>query len=116
MSIPSDKHGSRERRIWTALFQVRASGGSGILKGALGAFVPAVALARDAQEATSLISEKLESYDLETVDFEDVEPLEIRKKRMHVPETMLNLAESITPENPVAFGGFHSYKHDPKNG
>ncbi len=111
MNIQINDPTDGRKQIWTAIFQVRGKAGNEILRGALGAFVPALALAADAQEATTLISSKLESYGLEPLDFEDVELLTSRLERAGVPKELLNIASEITPDKPVAFGRFHKYRN-----
>jgi hypothetical protein len=53
---------------------------------------------------------KLESYGLEPLDFEDVELLASRLKRTGVPKELLKVASEITPDKPAAFGRFHKYR------
>jgi hypothetical protein len=108
MSIPNKK-----MKIWSALFQVRAKEGNNIFKGKSNAFVPTLALAENEKDAVSLISKKLDSYDLEVIHFEDFEVFDIGQSR--ASQEMLDLAKSLTYDKPVGFGGFHSYPEQDGN-
>jgi|SRR5665213_11441 len=94
-------------KIWSALFQVRAKEGNDILNGRRNAFVPTLALAENERVAISLISKKLDSYDLEVIHFEDFEIFDVCQSK--ASQEMLGLAKSLTFEKPVGLGRFHSY-------
>ena len=110
MNIPSDN--IEERRLWTALAHVKPNPGNHMLEGAQGAFVAVIVLASHARDVFPQIKKKVDSYAFMLGRVEDIEPITPSSKHAVSPE-LLKLGEELTPQNPVAFGNFHSYEENP---
>ncbi len=74
--------------------------------------MPVIVLAANAEEVFSNVKKKVSSYEFMLGRIEDVELL-TGSSRDALSAELLKLADSLTPENPVAFGRFHSYKQNP---
>jgi hypothetical protein len=100
---------SIHNEVWAAVAHVKAKPGNEILQGATGAFTAVVVLAEDEQDANAKINTKLATYDLNVERLEDVGLL-TQHEAINLPTELLTLAETLTQENPVAFGKFHLYR------
>jgi hypothetical protein len=103
---------SETSRLWIAIAHVKPNPGNEVLRGALGAFVPVVVLASNAEDVFSKVKRKVNSYEFMLGRIENVEPVTELSQKPMSPE-LLKLGESLTPENPVALGTFQSYKESP---
>lgn len=109
MSIPTRSKVGHGKNTWVAVAHVKAKEGNDLLGKAAGAFVPVVALAGNETEVVSQMTSKIESYDLDVVKIEDLEPLATALARGTLSSDLVGLAHALTADAPVAFGSFHSY-------
>jgi hypothetical protein len=107
MNIPNNK--TETRQLWTAVAHVKPNPGNDMLHGAPGAFVAVIVLAKNARDVFLKVKSKVNSYEFMLGRIEDIEPITQSSQHEVLPE-LLKLGDSLTPENPVAFGSFHSYK------
>ena len=95
--------------VWIGLAHVKPNTGNASLQGAIGAFVPSLALANDADEYAGKVTSLLEEYDFEVLELEDIEPFEMRKKHTDVSIDVEKLASEINSDNPVLLDEFQAY-------
>lgn len=96
--------------VWIGLAHVKPKPGNAVLEGAVGAFVPSLALAVDESDYASKVAALLESYDFDVLGLEDVERLDERRRRFAVGKEILALVQGLCPENPVAVSYFDAYE------
>jgi hypothetical protein len=97
---------------WIGLAHVRPLPGNDLLEGAMGAFVTVVALAYSQDDFLSQARSKLQSYEFEIVEIEDIEPWEVRTKHFPVDEHIQGLVRSLGSDNRVLLGTFHDYENE----
>jgi hypothetical protein len=97
---------------WIGLAHVRPLPGNDLLEGAIGAFVTVVALARSEDDFVSQASYKLQSYEFEIVEIEDIEPWKVRIEHFPVDEHIQGLVRSLGSDNRVLLGTFHEYENE----
>ena len=86
----------KRKNIWIALAHLKPrSRESGILPGAMGAYVNAVALAMDAVEFEHRVRREMQEYGLELVEFEGAKTRDDRLAPCEVSDELIALAESI---------------------
>jgi hypothetical protein len=95
--------------IWIGLAHVTPVAGNDALAGAIGAFVPVVALTSTQDEFVSLLTYSLESHGFDVVEIEDIETWEERTQRFPVDEQIQALVRSLKADNPIQFSTFQSY-------
>jgi len=100
---------SRNRQKWIGLAHVKPQPGNDTLGNALGAFVPAVALAGSARDYAQQVTAALNSEGFDVPEIEDIETLAKRARKHSLPPDFLILVEGVTEENPLAFDTFQSY-------
>lgn len=100
-------------RMWIGLVHVRpTSGGSVLSPGAIGAYVNAVGFVRGRRHFIEIVSRELQRMRLRPVEFEEVEPLDVRTQNWRVPKKTLDLAEGISSVGEVRFDVFRNYFSD----
>ena len=77
---------------------------------AIGAYVPAVALANNSDEFTEIVATTLNGYGFDVLNIEDIEPFEESSQHPSCTPDLLALARQLTAESPAAVGTFHSYR------
>ncbi len=80
-----------------------------MLEGALGAFVPILALADGIDEFVSITTMRLESYDFDVIEIEDIELFEERLSKSDVEDEIKALADGLSDEDPVVMDFFQAY-------
>ncbi len=108
MSIPS----RTEKQPWIGLAHVRPRQENELLEGAIGAFVPIVALAMGIDDFISMATTLVNSYGFDVVVIEDIQPLEERLKNSEVEEGVIRLAEGLSETEPIAFDTFQAYDNE----
>ena len=98
-----------KKRLWTAVAHVKPNPGNDMLHGAPGAFVPVIVLAANARNVLNMVKNKLDTCEFKLERIEDIGQLSSRSLNTVAPE-LLSLADGLTPQDPVAFGSFHSYE------
>jgi hypothetical protein len=111
MQTPSNA-GRGDRLAWIGRAHVRPRPGNEMLGSVTGAIVNALALASNRHEYIERVTARLESYDLNVVEIEDVEPCEALWEREIVHPEIQALARSLTEQSPVALHTFHAYQAD----
>jgi hypothetical protein len=112
MSMQDDKHNDSVE-AWIGLAHVKPRRGNEILGTSSGAVVPVLALARDQADFVSKVIEKLESYDFDVVEIDDMESCSSRFEKCEISSEVKARAESLSKDNPVALHTFHTYVDDP---
>lgn len=102
-------HNSKTKQCWIGLAHVRPKEGNNSLEGALGAFVPILALAYDIDDFVAITTMRLESYDFDVIEIEDVEPFMYRLSKSDVEDEIKVLAERLTDEDPIVMDTFQAY-------
>ncbi len=97
------------RQCWIGLAHVRPKVGNNMLEGALGAFVPILALADGIDEFVSITTMRLESYDFDVIEIEDIELFEERLSKSDVEDEIKALADGLSDEDPVVMDFFQAY-------
>jgi hypothetical protein len=82
------------------------------LRGALGAYFYAVALADDGAAFVERVRVQLEELDFELADLSDVRPLDEAIREEHLAPALLELANRAATENTTRFGAFHVYEEE----
>ena len=100
------------RQCWIGLAHVKPKVGNSLLEGALGAFVPILALAEGIDLFISMSTMWLESYDFEVIEIEDIEPFKERLMKSDVEDDLKALVEGLTDENPIAIDTFQAYDNE----
>jgi len=96
-------------QVWIGLAHVRPQSSNDLLEGALGAFVPAVALAANVEDFTGMATTALRALGFDVIEVDDIEQWTVRTTKFQVSEDMRTLVQSLTPEQPIALGTFDSY-------
>jgi hypothetical protein len=86
--------------------------GNKLLEGALGAFVPILAIAKGIDDFISITTMKLESYDFDVIEIQDIEPFKDRVRKSDVEVHLKELSEKLTDEDPVAMDVFQAYDNE----
>jgi hypothetical protein len=86
--------------------------GNKLLEGALGAFVPILAVAKGIDDFISITTMKLESYDFDVIEIQDIEPFKDRVRKSDVEVHLKELSEKLTDEDPVAMDVFQAYDNE----
>lgn len=97
------------KNIWIGLAHVKPNSGNTSLQDAIGAFVPSLALANNAEDFADKVTSLLEEYDFEVLELEDIEPLETREKHSKISIDIESLASEISNDNPVLLDEFQAY-------
>ena len=98
--------------VWIGLAHVKPRPGNDLLDGAIGAFVPSLALAENEEDYASKVTALLSEYGFHVLDLDDIERFEERLKRFPVHEDIVALVSSLSPEEPVALSDFDAYEHE----
>ena len=97
------------KRLWIGLVSVRQAKLGGVLGGAFGAYVNAIALANHRSDFTLQIEEALREIDLDLVSTEDVETLAVRLAKYSIDEDLRRVTLEVERTGSPAFGIFHTY-------
>jgi len=100
---------SNARQCWIGLAHVRPRGEKNLLEGASGAFVPILALADGIDNFIALATMRLEAYDFEVIEFDDIETLKERLSKSDIIDEIKELSEKLSDENPVVMDAFQAY-------
>jgi len=100
------------KRIWIGLAHVKPKPGNALLDGAAGAFVPVVALADNESEFASSVATFLNAYKFDVIAVEDIELLDSRRQHSTVENEVVELAESLTLDDPIALSEFEGYENE----
>ena len=106
MNIQKDK---KTLQCWIGLAHVRPKEDNNLLEGAIGAFVPTIALAGSFDTFVSIMTKELESYDFEVIEIEDIKPFKDRLNNSDVDDEIKVLAEGLSDKYPIAFDVFQAY-------
>jgi hypothetical protein len=98
--------------VWIGLVNVKPNPGNKLLGKAVGAFVPAIALAKDERDFANKVAAFIAAYDFDIIGIDDIEHLETRRKRCPVEEDVLKLADGLSPGNDIAISTFDSYREE----
>lgn len=110
MSTPNE-HCDKQLVAWIGLARVEPRAGNTTLGSAAGAVVPIVALAYSQDGFVARTVAILNECDFEVAEIEDIEPIAERLNRCDVASHIVELADSLTEDSPVAFGTFQVYRH-----
>lgn len=94
---------------WIGLAQVKPRPGNEMLGIATGAFVPVLALARTQDDFVNKVVAKLESYDFDVVEIDDIELCKARFKQPDISNEIIALETLLSEDNPVTLHTFQSY-------
>jgi hypothetical protein len=86
------------------------------LRGALGAYFYAVALADDAEAFVERVRVELEEIDFELAELDDVRRFDDVIREEQLAPALLELANAAAAENRTRFGAFHLYDDDGEDG
>ena len=111
MSIPSS-HWNEQPEAWIGFARVEPRAGNKTLGSAAGAVVPVLALAFNQDSFVASAVTVLNACEFDVIEIEDIEPFARKAKKYDAANAILNLAASLTGENPVAFGTFQSYTEE----
>ncbi len=100
------------RQCWIGLAHVKPKLGNNLLEGAIGAFVPILALADGIDNFLSITKKWLESYDFDVIEIEDIELFMERLKNSDVEEELKAISEKLTDKDPVAMDTFQAYDNE----
>jgi hypothetical protein len=100
---------NNKRQCWIGLAHVRPKVGNNLLEGARGAFVPILALADGIDDFVAITTTRLEAYDFEVIEIEDIEPFKDRLSKSDVEDEIKALAERLSDEDPVVMDAFQAY-------
>ena len=103
-----------QQKLFLGLAHARPTeqNGSEELRGALGAYFYAVALADDGAAFVERVRVQLEEIDFELADLSDVRPLDEAIREEHLAPALLELANRAAAENTTRFGAFHVYEDE----
>jgi len=94
---------------WIGLATIKPQEGNDLLGECSEAFVPVIGDAKNKDEFTKLLEIELAKLDFNLEALEDVETLAQRLQRHKLPDELESAIESISIENPIAFGTFQAY-------
>jgi peptidase E len=97
-------------QAWIGLAHVKPTRSNDLLEGAIGAFVPVVALSVTQEDFVSQVTSALQSWGFTVVELEDIEPWRSRIRRFPVDEHVQGLVRRLGPDNPIEFSVFQSYR------
>ncbi len=97
------------RQCWIGLAHVKPKVGNNLLEGALGAFVPILALAYGIDDYVAMTTIRLESYDFDVIEIKDIEPFVDRLRKLDVEDEIKALAKRLTDEDPIVMDSFQAY-------
>jgi hypothetical protein len=93
---------------WIGTVHIKPRPGNEIIGCAIGAFVPALALASSADEYVSKVTAKFDSYECDVLEVREIETCRMRFRGS--PNTDIELlVGSLDKDHPVAFHDFHAY-------
>ncbi len=96
--------------LWVGLAHVKPRRGNNLIGDAPGAFVPSVGLAQNQEDFLVAVVNLLHKYEFDVVEIEDIEALRNRELHGCIDPKVSQLAASLSPENPVGLGSFHTYQ------
>lgn len=79
-----------------------------------GAYVNVITFATSAESFRRRVKRALDEIDITLTELEDVEPFPRKFSNMHADEELLQIAETATRMDSVAFGTFYTYFGDDK--
>lgn len=103
----------QDESIWIGLPHVRPNQGNTLLDGAVGAYVPTLALASSIEDYVDKVTTFLDEYGFCVLEILDVELFDERMKRCEVDPGLRTLVGSLGSDAPVAFYVFNTYENDP---
>jgi len=96
--------------IWIGLVNVVPRKGNTFLHDAVGAYVSALVIAKNAAEFCSSVRHQMDQYEFDVIGIDDIELYRERILRCKVAEVIDELSKGLNDCNPIGFGTFHSYK------
>ena len=75
--------------IWIGLAHVRPDPGNDSLEGAIGAFVPVLALAEDERDYVNKVTATLQRYEFSVIEIDDIELFEKRKEHSDLDQKII---------------------------
>lgn len=100
------------KQKWIGLAHVKPKTGNNLLQGALGAFVPILALTTEIDDFVALTTTYLESFGFEVLEIEDIELFKDRLRNSDVEDVIIALAEELTDEDPIILDTFQAYDNE----
>jgi hypothetical protein len=97
------------RQCWIGLAHVKPRAGNNLLNGAIGAFVPILAIAKGINDFISIATNWMESYDFDVIEIQDIEMFRDRICKSDVDDELKQLSENLTEQDPVAIDAFQAY-------
>jgi hypothetical protein len=108
MNILTESDRGQEQK-WIGLARVKPRPGNDDLGEAVGAFVGVIALAKGIEDYDQKVTDALNEEGFEVLEIEDIQTLEERRQAHSFSPELLQRAESVNENNPVAIGTFHCY-------
>jgi hypothetical protein len=99
----------RNDKVWIGLFGVIDLTGGAVLDGDRGAFVNALAVAKNEAEFVTRVKKTLAETSLDVFEVEDVEPLADRSQRLELSHDILALGDRAAETGEVVFDSFHTW-------
>ncbi len=110
MNIPNN-HDEMQFDAWIGLAHVEAREGNLILGNSTGAIVPVIALAFHQNDFVTKAVKMLNACDFEVIEIEDIEPFAKRTVNCNVASYIVDLAASLSNDNPIVFGNFQAFNN-----
>lgn len=101
------------KEVWIGLLGIKPLPGNDLLSpGALGAYVQTLAWASSQNEYLAEIGKALKDYGFSLEEYNDLEPIAVRSRKMQLEDPILKLASEVRATKNVRFGIFNNYFDD----
>ena len=101
---------SIKKNIWIGLVHVKPNPENLFLKGAKGAFVPALSLSINIKDFIKNVINYIEPMGFKIIKIEDIELFNVRKSKYKIHPSVLKLSKRISKDNPIELDTFQAYK------
>ena len=108
MNTPTEDR-NRKPEPWIGLARVEPRTQNTALGSAAGAVTPVVALAYSQDDFVAKAVAMLNACEFDVIEIDDIETFAKRLGRYNVARSIVTLADSLTEDDPIAFGTFQSY-------
>ena len=100
---------SGKTEVWIGLAHVKPREGNDALEGAIGAFVPVLALAAGVEEFVSRATTFLSGLRFDVIEMDDIQLFNERLRAKKVQKAVRKLAKRLTAAEPVVMDTFQAY-------